>query len=113
MLYYRPDGAGPAYRIELPAALIAREPLGAVLATFRADPVVQSIPGAIDQLATTEQLEQIAGLLPDEWLAPAATGSPEQCAAAVKHQLDLGATGVILHGATPDELAPVIEAYRA
>lgn len=33
--YYRPDAAGPAYRLELPAALIAREPLGAVLATFR------------------------------------------------------------------------------
>lgn len=35
VLYYRPDD-GPAYRIELPAPLIAREPLGAVLATFRA-----------------------------------------------------------------------------
>ena len=36
VIYYRPDAAAPAYRIELPAALIAREPLGAVLATFRA-----------------------------------------------------------------------------
>lgn len=35
VLYYRPDATGPAYRLELPAALIAREPLGAVLATFR------------------------------------------------------------------------------
>ncbi|NJK79813.1 MAG: DNA double-strand break repair nuclease NurA [Chloroflexaceae bacterium] len=35
VIYYRPDAIGPAYRIELPAALIAREPLGAVLATFR------------------------------------------------------------------------------
>ncbi len=35
VLYYRPDEQGPAYRIELPAPLIAREPLGAVLATFR------------------------------------------------------------------------------
>jgi hypothetical protein len=35
VIYYRPDDTGPAYRIELPAALIAREPLGAVLATFR------------------------------------------------------------------------------
>jgi hypothetical protein len=35
VIYYRPDETGPAYRIELPAALIAREPLGAVLATFR------------------------------------------------------------------------------
>lgn len=36
VIYYRPDAAGPAYRLELPGALIAREPLGAVLATFRA-----------------------------------------------------------------------------
>ena len=35
VVYYRPDAAGPAYRLELPGALIAREPLGAVLATFR------------------------------------------------------------------------------
>jgi hypothetical protein len=67
----------------------------------------------IDQVATSDQLEQIATLLPDEWSAPAAYGSPRECAAAVRAQLDLGATGVIMHGATPDELAPVIEAYRA
>lgn len=35
VIYYRPDDGGPAYRLELPAGLIAREPLGAVLATFR------------------------------------------------------------------------------
>lgn len=83
----------------------------AVLAAFRSDPVVASIPGAIDQIATTEQLTHLAELLPDEWLAPAATGSPEQCAAAVRGQLDLGADAVILHGATPTELTPVVEAY--
>ena len=84
-----------------------------VLARFRAAPVVQSFGrNMIDQVAGTDQLEQIAGLLPDEWTAPAAYGTPEQCAAAVRGQLDLGATGVIMHGATPDELAPVVEAYR-
>jgi probable F420-dependent oxidoreductase len=83
----------------------------AVLAAFRADPVVATVPGAIDQIATTEQLEHIATLLPDEWLAPAATGTAAQCAAAVRGQLDLGADAVILHGATPTELAPVVQAY--
>ena len=57
-------------------------------------------------------MEHIAGLLPDEWTAPAAYGTPEQCADAVRRQLDLGATGVIMHGATPDELDPVVTAYR-
>ena len=83
----------------------------AVLAAFRADPVVAGIGGAIDAVATTEQLEHVATLVPDEWLALAATGSPEQCADAVRGQLDLGADAVILHGATPTELAPIVTAY--
>ena len=85
----------------------------AVLARFRADPMVATFPGAIDDKATTEQLEHIATLLPAEWLAPAATGSAEACAAAVQGQLDLGADGVILHGASPADLAPIVAAYRS
>jgi probable F420-dependent oxidoreductase len=85
----------------------------AVLERFRADDVVKSVPGAIDGKATTEQLEHIATLIPHEWLAPAATGSPEQCVAAIKGQLDLGADGVILHGASPAELAPIVASYRS
>ena len=83
-----------------------------VLERFRADPLVAGFPGALDDKATTEQLEHVATLIPGEWLAPSATGSPEQCAAAVRHQLDLGADGVILHGAAPAELEPVVHAYR-
>ncbi len=83
----------------------------AVLTTFRADEMVRTIGGAIDRVATTEQLEHIATLLPDEWLAPAAQGDAASCAAAVKGQLDLGADAVIMHGASPAELRPVLEAY--
>ncbi|HEY8543785.1 MAG TPA: hypothetical protein VIL36_02010, partial [Acidimicrobiales bacterium] len=83
-----------------------------VLERFRADPVVASVGGAIDAKADTATLEHIATLLPDEWLEPAATGSPERCAERVLRQFDLGVDGVILHGATPAELAPVVEAYR-
>ena len=86
----------------------------AVLARFRADEVVAGFgSGLIDAVANSDELEHIATLLPAEWLAPAATGSPERGAAAVRHQLDLGADGVILHGATPGELAPIVTAYRA
>ena len=84
-----------------------------VLTRFRADEVVTSVPGAIDAIATTDQLEYLATILPDEWTASAATGTPEQCAATVAAQFDLGVDSVIMHGATPDELAPVVEAYRA
>lgn len=85
----------------------------AVLERFRADEVVQSVGGAIDAVATTGQLEHIATLVPDEWLAPSARGSADACAAAVAAQFDLGVDGVIMHGASPDELAPVVDAYRA
>lgn len=84
----------------------------AVLQRFRQDDVVQSIPGSIDGLATTEQLEHIATLFPDEWLAPSASGSPEQCATAIRNQLAIGCDGVIMHGATPQELAPIVKAYQ-
>jgi probable F420-dependent oxidoreductase len=83
-----------------------------VLAQFRADPFIASFPGAIDAVATPAELAQIAALLPDEWLAASATGTPEACADRVLDQFTAGADGVILHGATPAELAPVLEAYR-
>lgn len=88
----------------------------AVLQQFRNDSVVQGFHTngiqVIDSPTTTiSQLEHIATLLPDEWLAAAATGSPEQCVRAIQNQLTLGADGVILHGATPAELGPIVEAY--
>jgi probable F420-dependent oxidoreductase len=83
-----------------------------VLTRFRADSVVASVPGAIDAKADTATLQHIATLLPDEWLEPAATGSPERCAERVLRQFDLGVDGVIMHGATPAELEPVVESYR-
>jgi probable F420-dependent oxidoreductase len=84
----------------------------AVLERFRADEVVASLPGAADAKATPDQLEHIATLIPDEWLEPAATGSPERCAERVLRQFDLGVDAVIMHGASPAELTPVVDAYR-
>jgi probable F420-dependent oxidoreductase len=81
------------------------------LARILADPVVSTVRG-LDIVGTPEQLDHVATLIPDEWFAPAATGAPEQCVAAVRNQFDLGCDGVILHGATPAELAPIITAYR-
>jgi probable F420-dependent oxidoreductase len=82
-----------------------------VLTRFLSDPVVQATRG-LDVVGTTEQLEHVATLIPAEWLAPSATGNPGQCVAAVRNQLALGCDGVILHGATPSELAPIVDEYR-
>jgi probable F420-dependent oxidoreductase len=84
-----------------------------VLEAFRADEMVAGFRGAIDDKASTAELEHIATLIPDEWLAPSATGTAEECAAAVRGQLDLGADAVIMHGATPTQLAPIVDAYRS
>ncbi len=83
-----------------------------VLKRFRADPFVAGFRGPLDDAGSTEDLERVAALIPDEWLAPAATGSPEQCVAKIQGQFELGADGVILHGASPQELEPIVEAYR-
>ncbi|MEO1916618.1 MAG: TIGR03857 family LLM class F420-dependent oxidoreductase [Myxococcales bacterium] len=85
----------------------------AVLERFRADPVVATFAGGIDVHATTDQLEQIGQLIPDEWLAASATGTSKECVEAIKGQLGLGCDGVILHGATPEELKPIVAAYAA
>ena len=85
----------------------------AVLQRFRADSVVTSVAGGIDHKATPEQIEHIATLIPDEWLEPAANGSAQQCADRVRKEFDYGADAVIMHGATPDELEPIVDAYRA
>lgn len=83
-----------------------------VLQRFRDDEFVRSFRGALDATATTEQLEHVASLIPGEWLAPAATGTPEQCVRKIQGQFDLGVDGVILHGASPDDLAPIVDSYR-
>lgn len=83
----------------------------AVLERFRADPIVSSVRG-LDVVGTTEQLEHVATLIPDEWLASAATGSPSQCVAAIRNQFALGCDAVIMHGATPAELEPIVTEYR-
>jgi alkanesulfonate monooxygenase SsuD/methylene tetrahydromethanopterin reductase-like flavin-dependent oxidoreductase (luciferase family) len=84
-----------------------------VLKRFRANEFVRTFPGALDAKGTTEDLERVAPLIPDEWLAPSATGTPAQCVAAIRNQFALGCDGVIMHGATPTELAPIVSAYKA
>lgn len=63
VIYYRPDSHGPAYRLELPAALIAREPLGAALATFRSALQVSAIHEPLPQFLADAICKQIGRAL--------------------------------------------------
>ncbi len=84
----------------------------AELERFRSDEVVEASSGALDAVGTGEELSYLQDLLPATWLGAAAAGSADDCAARVLDQFDAGADSVILHGAMPAELAPVLDAWR-
>lgn len=81
-----------------------------VLEAFRAAPVVQSMAGGIDSVATLEQLEEISELIPQEWF-PAAVGTPQECARYWLQEQANGADAVCIHGSTPAEFEPALAAY--
>jgi probable F420-dependent oxidoreductase len=82
-----------------------------VLQRFLGDEVVSGVRG-LDVVGTVEELEHVQQLIPQEWLAANAAGSPQDLAAAVVNQQALGCDGVIMHGAAPADLAPIVAAYR-
>lgn len=82
------------------------------LERFRADERLSAHPGALDATDDLDILRHARDVLPDDWLACAAVGDAEYCADRIEGQLALGADSVVLHGATPDELAPVLAAWR-
>ncbi|WP_183098194.1 TIGR03857 family LLM class F420-dependent oxidoreductase [Nocardioides pelophilus] len=87
----------------------------AALQRFREDPLVASFSGAFDAVATTDQLEYLADkVIPQAWLDCAITGAAASCARQVADSFAAtGVDSVILHGSTPSQLAPVLDAYAA
>lgn len=83
------------------------------LARFRSSSVVQNLSGWADAVGDSATFDALREVIPDDWLACAATGTPERCAELVRHQFDLGVDGVIMHGATPTELETTVKAFTA
>ncbi|MBB3047207.1 putative F420-dependent oxidoreductase [Litorivivens lipolytica] len=83
-----------------------------VIEAFRKAPVVANMLGSIDSVATLEQLEEIATLIPEEWVSAVAMGSEAECAKRLHEELSYGADEVCIHASTPDEFAGVLEHYR-
>ena len=83
------------------------------LQAFREDPLVAGFQGAFDAVATVDELEHLAEkVIPSAWLDCAVTGPAAACAHQVLDHFDAtGVDSVILHGATPTELEPVLASY--
>jgi 5,10-methylenetetrahydromethanopterin reductase len=82
------------------------------LKTSEAFITAASAGGAIDATADTEMLKRLADLVPDEWLDASAHGRAQDAARTIVRELERGCHSVILHGAEPAELAPMVTAYR-
>lgn len=83
-----------------------------VLQAFRLAPVVANMRGAIDSVASLQQLAEIEPLIPASW-RPAAIGDAKTCAMRWLDQFKAGADGIIIHASTPEEFAPVLAEYAA
>ncbi|GAB91419.1 putative oxidoreductase [Gordonia rhizosphera NBRC 16068] len=83
------------------------------LEKIRASSAFTDARGPIDATATDDELIELAELIPGSWVADSAVGTPAECAATIARQFDLGVDSVIMHGAAPSELLPVLDAYRA
>ncbi len=79
---------------------------------FRDADVVRHLGRWADESADLTTLRQLEAVIPQTWLDCAAVGSAAECARQVRAQFDLGVDGVIMHGATPSELAPIVHSYR-
>ena len=81
------------------------------LQAFRKAPIVASMTGAIDSVASYTELAEIDKLIPQEW-RPAAVGDANTCAQRWLDQINAGADGIIIHASTPEEFAPVLAEYE-
>ncbi|MBM7368835.1 TIGR03857 family LLM class F420-dependent oxidoreductase [Gordonia hydrophobica] len=80
------------------------------LTALRAHPHLAGVRGAVDSVRTREQLTEVAESLPEEWIRSAsAVGSPSDCWAAFERYREAGADELVLHGSTPDQLAPLFD----
>ena len=70
-----------------------------------------AVEGAIDAVASFEQMAEIDKVLPQEWRS-AGVGSPRECAERWLEDFEAGANGIIIHASTPEEFEPVLAEYE-
>ena len=83
-----------------------------VLRKLRAHPLLQGMKGNADQAFTPQELVEVSRVLPREWfLSGGAVGTKEHCAVRLEEYLAAGADDIIIHGSTPDQLSPTLNAF--
>lgn len=61
-----------------------------------------------------DELRALRDVYPESWLRDSnAVGTAAHCARRIVDQFAAGAAGVILHASSPDQMAPLLEAYAA
>ena len=85
-----------------------------LLASLRNHPRVSGLAYHELKSVPTDDLATMSRDLPDRlWLDAAAIGSPTDCAARLDAYLAAGATHVLIHGSTPDQLGPLVASRAA
>jgi probable F420-dependent oxidoreductase len=65
-----------------------------------------------DQAYTRDQLLEAAAALPREWIETGAVvGTAKDCAAHLRRYVDAGVDHIVLHAASPSQLAPVLQCW--
>jgi hypothetical protein len=78
------------------------------LMRLRSHPLLSGIRGSADSVLTRDQLVDVASVLPPEWIdGGAAVGSSLLCRQIFERYREAGADELVLHGSTPDKLAPL------
>lgn len=85
------------------------------LAAYRNDPRLLALEGKpADKAMTRAQLIELTDAMPSHWIpTTAAMGSSAECAAMLRTYINAGADEILIHGATPDQLAGVTAAWTA
>jgi 5,10-methylenetetrahydromethanopterin reductase len=73
-------------------------------------------PGTLGDEHTSREiadLRKVMALYPTQWIREGcAAGSAEECAPLLTERFEAGADGILFHGTTPDDLAPLLRLWR-
>lgn len=80
---------------------------------IREHPMFAHDPERIDHNFHRSDLAEVAKLVPDEWMYPTSlTGSVDDCVQLMQQYRDAGADEIVFYGSTPQQNAPLIDAWR-